>query len=80
MSEETKSQETQEIQKAQETKEAPKKSFYDDALETAEKVPGVMGEYVGKFASLLRKPLNQIHKHTTEPFIDKFKKAFNDGK
>ena len=45
-----------------------------------EKVPGVIGEYAGKVASLLLKPLRQIHKHTTEPFIDEFKKAFNNGK
>jgi hypothetical protein len=74
MREETKTQE------AQVTKEAQEKSFYDEALETVEKVLGVTGEYAGKVASLLRKPLNQIHKHTTEPFIEEFKKAFNDGK
>lgn len=83
MSEETKTQatqetKTQEIQEVPETEKAQEQSFYDQALETVEKVPGVMGEYLGKAALLLLKPLNQIHKHTTEPFIEKFKKAFND--
>ncbi len=82
MSAETQTQETQvtQVTKIQVTKEAQEKSFYDDALETAEKVPGVIGEFAGKVASLLRKPLNQIHEHTTKPFIEEFKKAFNNGK
>ena len=80
MSEETKTPAAQDVMEVKETKEAKEKSFLDEALETVEKVPGIIGEYAGKAASLLRNPLTQIHKHTTAPFIEEFKKAFNNGK
>ncbi len=73
-------QETQAAQATQETQAAQGKSFYDEILDTVEKVPGVIGEYAGKGARLLFTPLDYIHKHSTAPFIEQFKKAFNDDK
>ena len=73
-------QETPAVQESQESQAAQGKSFYNEVLETAEKVPGVTGEYAGKIARLLFNPLYHIHKHSTAPFIEQFKKAFNEDK
>lgn len=55
------------------------KSIYDQAVEYLEDVPKTLGGLLGTLAFYIAKPLDQVHKHTTEPFIDEFMKKFNDG-
>lgn len=55
------------------------KSIYDQAVEYLEETPKFLGGLLGTLAFYVVKPLDQVHKHTTEPFMDEFMKKFNDG-
>lgn len=75
MEEETPKQE----ETMKEEAKAEAKGFVDEAIEFVEEIPATIGEYAGKVAWFMIKPLDQIHKHTTEPFIDAFNKHFGNG-
>ena len=42
--------------------------------------PGFLGRYAAKVSWAIIKPLDQVHKHVTEPFIDAFMEEFNNSK
>ena len=67
-------------EKAQTAGNGDEKGFVDEAIDFVENIPSNIGEYAGKVAWWLIKPLYNVHKHTTEPYIDEFMKAFKDGK
>ena len=79
-----------EAEEAEAEKEAEmsekERSWYEAVKETAEEMkkvqdaPGFLGKCVGKAAWYIAKPLDQLHKHVTEPFIDAFKEEFGNGK
>lgn len=60
--------------------EKTEKSFVDSLLDAVEGAAVIAGEYAGKAAWHLVKPLDQVHKHTTEPFMESFNKHFGNGK